>query len=211
MPDDPKRLVAAGYDAIADRYLETFGVSSVRAKWLRVLAAHLPASGGRVLDLGCGAGVPVARVLTGRGHAVVGVDSSAVQIDKARTLVPGATFICADMSSLRLEAGSFDAVGAFYSIAHLPTVEHAKLFKAVAGWLRPGGVFVASLGSGPAGDWTGEWLGAPMFFSHAGEERNLALIEEAGLVIQRAEVERQDNEDAAFLWIVATAPDLRRA
>jgi len=67
------------------------------------------------------------------------------------------------------------------------------------------------LGSGPAGDWTGEWLGAPMFFSHAGKERNLALIEEAGLIIQRAEIERQDNEDAAFLWIVATAPDLRRA
>ena len=26
-------------------------------------------------------------------------------------------------------------------------------------WLKPGGIFVASFGSGAAGEWTGEWLG----------------------------------------------------
>lgn len=206
MSDDPKHLVATSYDMIADTYLETFGVSSVRSKWLHILMAHLPASGGRVLDLGCGAGVPVARALVQAGHSVVGVDSSAMQIAKARELVPDATFVHADMGSIRFEDASFDAVCAFYAITHLPAAEQGKLFRDIAGWLEPGGVFVASLGCGPAGDWTGEWLGTPMFFSHAGEERNLISIEEAGLVIERAEVERQDNEDAAFLWVVATAP-----
>lgn len=211
MSDDPKRLVATGYDMIADTYLEIFGASSVRSKWLRVLMAHMSMPCGRVLDLGCGAGVPVARTLVEAGHSVVGVDSSAMQIAKARERVPDATFIHADMGSVRFEDTSFDAVCAFYAITHLPAAEQGKLFKDIAGWLEPGGVFVASLGCGPAGDWMGEWLGTPMFFSHAGEERNLTLIEEAGLVIQRAEIERQDNEDAAFLWVVATTPKLRCA
>ena len=52
-----------------------------------------------VLDLGCGCGVPVARRLA-RRYAVTGVDLSPVQVERARTLVPNATFICADMAAL---------------------------------------------------------------------------------------------------------------
>jgi hypothetical protein len=63
MTNDPKRLVLAGYDDIADAYLERFGVSTVRQKWLSRLRESLPAGGGSVLDLGCGAGIPVARDL----------------------------------------------------------------------------------------------------------------------------------------------------
>ena len=39
------------------------------------LAEQLP-SGSRVLDLGCGTGLPTARQLTDAGHEVVGVDLS---------------------------------------------------------------------------------------------------------------------------------------
>src|SRR6478752_2527859 len=119
MASDPKYLVAAGYDDVADAYLERFGVSAVRQKWLGRLVDSLPADGGRVLDLGCGAGIPVARDLAALGHAVIGVDASAQQILRARKQVPLATFIQADMCDVALEAGSFDAVGAFYSIAHV--------------------------------------------------------------------------------------------
>jgi len=88
----PRRLVATGYDRIADAYLDRFEHSSVRKKWLRRLIESLPSSG-RVLDLGCGAGVPVARELAALGHCVVGVDGSEEQIARARSKVPKATFI----------------------------------------------------------------------------------------------------------------------
>lgn len=77
MTNDPKQLVAAGYDNVADAYLERFGASAVRGKWFDRLLEGLPLTGGRVLDLGCGAGVPVARDLAAWGHSVVGVDGSA--------------------------------------------------------------------------------------------------------------------------------------
>jgi 2-polyprenyl-3-methyl-5-hydroxy-6-metoxy-1,4-benzoquinol methylase len=71
---DVTKLVATGYDQIADSYLQQFGHSAVRARKLNELADLLPARA-HVLDLGCGAGVPVARDLTALGFKVTGVDA----------------------------------------------------------------------------------------------------------------------------------------
>ena len=46
--------------------------------------------------LTCGAGVPATRLLIDAGFVVTRVDISEVQIERARSLVPDATFICAD-------------------------------------------------------------------------------------------------------------------
>src|SRR5215210_6753077 len=66
---DPKMTVACGYDAIADVYLTRYGTSAVRDRWLRRLLELLPPRA-RVLDLGCGAGLPVAKELSAHGVAV---------------------------------------------------------------------------------------------------------------------------------------------
>ena len=107
--DDMKKFVAHRYDQIADVYLERFGASAVRAAKLAELCDGLPA-GARVLDLGCGAGVPVAQHLIAHELAVSGVDASAAQIERARRNVPEAYFIQADMTTIELPLGAFDAV-----------------------------------------------------------------------------------------------------
>jgi SAM-dependent methyltransferase len=210
MTADPKRLVASGYDGITGSYLARYGVSSVRDVWLSELLQRLPGQGcARVLDLGCGAGIPVARTLAAAGHTVVGVDGSIGQIRLARDNVPSAEFIHADMTAVDFPAGSFDAVTAFYSITHVPRLEHDRLLRRVAAWLKPDGLLIASLGADALMDWRGEWLGTEMFFSHYDSETNLALLRGAGFAVERSEVTDQDNEDARFLWVVARAtPDL---
>jgi SAM-dependent methyltransferase len=203
MDKNHRRLVATGYDDIADAYLDRFGVSAVRQKWLGRLIESLPSKGGRVLDLGCGAGIPVARDLAALGHSVLGVDGSAQQIVRARRNVPEAAFIQADMCEVEFETASFDAVGAFYSITHIPAAQQGHLISRIAFWLKPGGTLVASFGAGEAGEWIGEWLGTNMFFGNSGEEATLKCLQDTGLNVRRCLVERQDNEDAAFLWIEA--------
>ena len=203
MPDASRRLVAAGYDRIADIYVERFGASAVRQKWVNRLRASLPAGGGGVLDLGCGAGVPLARDLAALGHRVTGVDGSRRQIARARQNVPNAAFIEADMCQVEFEAHVFDAVGAFYSLTHIPPAEQGPLIARIATWLKPGGVLVASFGAGPAGEWMGEWLGVPMYFGHCGEVAALTCLAEAGFRVRRSSIEKQDNEETAFLWIEA--------
>jgi SAM-dependent methyltransferase len=209
-PDGPKQIVAAGYDRVAERYLEWSGLrpSPVRLEYLGRAVALVPA-GSEVLELGCGAGIPMTAALA-EGRRVTGVDISAAQIALARRNVPGATFLHADMTTVGFPPASFDAVVAFYSLTHVP---RPALLARIRAWLRPGGVFLASMGAKPSPDEVEEWLGVPMFFSHFGARRNRRLVAEAGLVIEDAavRVEPEDRHDAAFLWIVARAPATPRS
>jgi len=120
--------------------------------------------------------------------------------------VPSATFHHADLAEVALTPCSFDGIAAFYSITHVPRSEHEAVFGRVSGRLKPGGVFVASLGASDSPDWSGPWLGAETFFSRFDAATNLRLVAEAGLTIELSEVVPQDNEEAAFLWVVARKP-----
>jgi SAM-dependent methyltransferase len=199
--DDMKTIVAEGYDRIADDYLGRFGQSSVGDAKLAELLEKLPARA-MVLDLGCGAGEPVAREFVARGFQVTGIDASLGQIMRARRNVPKANFLHADMTSVQLPAQAFDAVSAFYSITHVPRNEHEALIRRIATWLRPNGLFVASFGS-LEGDWLGEWLGTPMFFSHLDPAETMRLVNDTGFRLEQAELLKQDNEEATFLWTAA--------
>jgi ubiquinone/menaquinone biosynthesis C-methylase UbiE len=108
--DDMKAIVADGYDRIADDYLGRFGQSSVRDAMLAELLKKLPARA-MVLDLGCGAGEPVAREFVAHGFEVTGVDASPGQIMRARRNVPEANFVHADMTSIQLPARPVHANG----------------------------------------------------------------------------------------------------
>ena len=194
-----KRVVAQGYDQIVDAHLERFGHSTVQARKFEELVQGLRA-GAKMLDLGCGAGPPTAQGLVERGFEVTGVDASTGQIERARMLVPRATFIQSDMTAVRFPDESFTAVSAFYSISHVPREQHADLLKRIAGWLEPRGRFLASFGNA-AGDWSGEWFGVPMFFSHHAPEVAAQLMVAAGFELERVEVLEQDNEAVQFLWL----------
>ena len=204
IPDDdnPKLVVARAYDTIAEIYFERYAGSPVRDRWLKELVALLPRRA-RVLDLGCGAGIPVARELTTRGFAVTGVDNSARQIEFARSNVPEAQFIHSDMMNVEFASASFDAVVAFYSITHVPREEHAILLQRIATWLKPSGIFLASLGADQLPASREEWLGTEMFFSHYDAQTNEKLVRDSGFSIERAELVDEDNEHERFLWVIA--------
>jgi cyclopropane fatty-acyl-phospholipid synthase-like methyltransferase len=206
--EDYKVLVTQGYDLIAQRYLAWALPSPTRAKYVQETCQRLP-SGATVLELGCGAGVPVAQQLT-QAAQVLGVDISATQIALAREHVPRATFLHADMMQLHFPAGSFDAVVSFNAITHIPRAEHAALLERIAHWLKPHGVFTASLGAKDTpGAVEADWLGAPMFFSHFDAAHNRSLVQQAGLHLVRAEViaEEEDGVPVSFLWILAQKPE----
>jgi len=158
--NDPHReLVERGYDRVAEQYLATKDPRDPLAlSALEGMARDLP-PGAAVLDLGCGAGVPATLWLAERSYSVTGVDLSEKQLGLARKLVPGATFVKADMTELDLGSEAFDAVVAFHSIIHVPKEEHPALLGEVHRWLRPGGLFLATLTltdfEGEDGDWEG--------------------------------------------------------
>jgi len=182
-----RELVRRGYDAISHAYRRDDGTADPSTDedpgrylaWIGELAALLPRRG-RVLDLGCGAGIPAAKALTGHGLQVLGVDFSQVQLARARVLVPGARFVRADMTQLRLRPGCLDAVVAFYSLIHVPVPEQRALLPRIRSWLADGGWLLAIVG---AAWWTGSesYLGTDMFWDHADTGSYLRWFREAGL------------------------------
>jgi SAM-dependent methyltransferase len=214
MDRSPERVVAEGYDRVADRYLAWSVNGPTRLAYLDRLLRMLP-DGSDVLELGCGAGEPVARRLSER-HRVTGVDLSPEQISRARTSVPDADFLIGDMTQLVFEPRSFDAVVAFYSIIHVPRTMHTDLFQRIGSWLRPDGLLLVTMGVEDApGTVEEEWLGVPMYFSHFDAPTNRSIVQRAGFVIESAEVVEDDENGrpVPFQWIIARRglePELAR-
>jgi SAM-dependent methyltransferase len=203
--DSRAAVVRAGYDSLAERYLAWSAavVGDPRDRFLADLAARLP-SRASVLDLGCGAGVPSTQQLAER-FEVTGVDISLEQVRLARSRISNARFICCDLMNLELAAAAFDAITGLYVISHIPREYHAALFGRVARWLKPGGLFLASLGARGCPDWTGEWQGVQMFFSSHDADTNRRLLAAAGLrpILDEVVTMREPEGDATFLWILA--------
>jgi ubiquinone/menaquinone biosynthesis C-methylase UbiE len=188
MPDDPKRIVEAGYDAMADRFAawQAEIPDSPHLAWVKELIGRLPANPD-VLELGCGAAIEPTQLLAEKGR-FIGVDISGEQLRRARTRCPQATFHHADMTEVEYPEETFDAVVCAYALNHVPRRDLAELVPRIAGWLRPNGYLLASFGVSGGEGIEEEWLGVPMFFASFTADENRRLVTEAGLEILRDEV-----------------------
>ena len=84
----------------------------------------------KVLDVGCGAGIPVAQHLAG-AFSFTGIDISSNMIALAKKNVPTAKFVIADVMETEFPACSFDAIISFYAIFHIPRQEHLKSLSSI--------------------------------------------------------------------------------
>lgn len=205
MTDPRTQLVARGYDSMIDTWEDWVAriEDDPRAQWTDELVDRLR-EGAHVVELGCGGGTDETRLLA-RRFRLTGVDLSAEQLRRAAVRVPEAELVHADFTTLELEPGSVDAVAAFYSFNHVPRELLEGLFARIRSWLTPGGLFLASLGTGDTEGWTGEWLGTTMYFSSWPPETNRRLLAEAGFRLLRDELVtiREPEGEATFQWVLA--------
>jgi len=198
---DEHDLVQQGYDALSYHYRGDDAGEDHYAPWLADLRARLP-NQGSVLDVGCGCGIPVARSLAQAGHLVTGIDFSNVQIQRARRLVPGATFIHADATTLDFPPATFDAIVCLYALIHMPLTAQPPLLSRFARWLRPSGWLLATTGYTA---WTGtedHWLGGPasMWWSHADAATYRSWLEQAGLEITTQTFVPEGDSGHTLFW-----------
>lgn len=198
-------IIARGYDQVADAYaaLESADTPWPRLKRVQAFAAIL-APGSRILDLGCGNGLPATRELA-LMHDVTGVDISEEQIARATANVPTATFIRGDARDVDLPAGGFDAIVALYLIDNIAREDYPGLFRRLGELLRPNGRLLLSAepGRDPWQRYT--WLGVPMLINTVPTAELVQLLQEAGLSAVSIEVEPQleGGRQIEYAWIVA--------
>ncbi len=147
MSVSPAPVYAAPFDALAERYDQTFSFSMIglaqrAAVWKKLEKAFRP--GERVLEIGCGTGVD-ACFLADRGVSVLACDSSPQMIaatscrvtqENKVDLVQPRLLAAEDIASL--PSGSFD--GAFSNFGALNCVEDVeRLAHDLGTLLKPGG------------------------------------------------------------------------
>ncbi|MGW7019256.1 class I SAM-dependent DNA methyltransferase [Streptomyces decoyicus] len=153
---------AEAFDAIGDRYDDAFPHKDGQLASGAWLAGTLPA-GSRILDLGCGTGLPTARQLTDAGHRVVGIDLSPSMVELARENAPDADFHRLDIADLRGGRlggpGSFDGIAAYFSLLMLPRAEIPYALGMLHDLLRPEGLLALSMVEADVDDFTIPFLG----------------------------------------------------
>lgn len=190
---------AEAFDAIGDRYDEAFPHKEGQVASAEWLVKSLPA-GSRVLDLGCGTGLPTARQLAEASFQVVGVDLSDRMVALAHDNVPTGVFHRADIADLRpsgpRDLGPFDAVTAFFALLMLPRAEIPLALETVHHLLNPGGLFALSMVEADVDDFSIPFIGSTIRVSGYLREELREVVEAAGFEIV---------EESSYSYAPATA------
>lgn len=196
------------FDLIGKRYDESFVERDVQLAEGRWLIEQLPPDA-RVLDLGCGSGLPTAKQLLDAGLEVVGVDESKVMLDLAEEQAPGGRYLHQDLRSID-ELGEFDAVVAFFALLMLPRPEIPNLMAQVRNQLRGPKLLLVSMIHGDFDFFPINFLGAATKVSAYPPATLRQMITEAGfevLNLTEIEAEAEPGRIEVQLYLRAKAVD----
>jgi SAM-dependent methyltransferase len=204
----PYRATLAGYDLWSQHYDADDNPLIAATGWA-LDRRPLGAAGAKVVELGCGTGRNVARILAEGARAYLGVDGSPGMLDRARQRVldPRCRWLAHDVaSSPDLGVGAFDLAVIVLVIEHLADL--APPLAAIARALRPGGrLRIVDLHPDRVA------AGTVAHFAHgAGEVRFTSVVHRvedlAAAVARAGMVTERVDEDRADPDLVAAVPRL---
>lgn len=124
----------------ASERTNTVGVPEAEA-----LAASLP-RGSRILDIGCGNGIPLTKALLAAGQAAVGLDSSVEMLTRFHANCPQTPAVRAIVQHCPFLDETFDAAVAWGVLFHLPQRLQVETIASVSRVLKPRGRFLFTAG-----------------------------------------------------------------
>lgn len=129
-----------GYEGIAEIYIKGrgravngIGSSTARA-WARTLT-----KGSVVLDIGCGTGIPVTKILLDEGLTAYALDASPKMVAAFRQNFPNVPVACESIERSSFFNRSFDGIIAVGLIFLLPEETQRAVIPKMAAALNPGG------------------------------------------------------------------------
>ena len=130
-----------GYEGVAAEFLAGRGrapSTAIGARVVRDWARTLP-HGAAVIDLGCGSGLPITKILVGEGLNVYAIDAAPSLVEAFRHNLPGIPVVCESVEDSLFFGRLFDGVVAWGLIFLLLPEAQRRLIQKIADILVPGG------------------------------------------------------------------------
>ncbi len=181
-----------GYEGIATRFIEARGqtVNGIGTSSVRNWAQALP-PGSTVLDLGCGTGIPISKVLTDEGLTVYGIDASPTLIKAYRQNFQKAHAACEPVEDSLFFNRKFDAIISWGLIFVLSKEAQAELKRKASDALLTGGKL---LFTAPYQETEWEDVMTGQYSRSLGEEKYKELLSASGLsLIEEFEDEGENH------------------
>ncbi len=159
---------------------------------------------GEVLDVGSGAGVPVAKFLVEHNFQVTGIDISDTMLELAKRNVPTAIFRKMNINKLEFEKNSFDGLVCVYVLFHIPRVNHKFVLENFHRILKPNGILLLNTGVFDSEVFS-QFFDVPMFWSSHQPEVTAKLVKAVGFDLITDGVRIRGGESQ--YWIFARKPD----
>ncbi len=148
--------------------------------WLdRFLALLRP--GATILDMGCGAALPISGYLIRSGYAVTGIDSSPPLIELCRKRFPEQEWMVADMRTLSV-GRRFEGILAWDSFFHLSPEDQRTMFPVFAEHAEPQAALMFT--SGPRhGEVLATFDGEPLYHGSLDADEYRARLDACGFEV----------------------------
>lgn len=192
------------YDQMAESYNDNRHLYDNSAQLEEL--GKLVDKGEKVLDAGCGSGIPVGKYFVDRGCELAGFDLSEKMIELARKNVPAGDFFQADLLSIELQSDTYDMVASFYCVFHIEKSRQGEVFRKFHRTLKPGGYTYFTL-AGEKYTKKKEFQGTMRFgdtllpYAHFSEEQYREMLTEIGFDVLSMKDLTIGGE--TMLWVLA--------
>jgi SAM-dependent methyltransferase len=196
MLDMNETEIGKAYDLIVRSYNDSR--SKLKSgKYLQYFLKLIPKNS-CILDLGCGAGAPIDDVIIKSGHSVIGIDISSEQIKLAKKNCQRGQYTVGNIMDLKEKEYQVNGIVSFYTLFHVPRTKHLNILKIWGSFLGKNGLLLVSMGDREF-EGAHQMHGETMWSSQWGTLKNRKLVEDAGFMIIKDEIDNSGGERHQFI------------
>jgi 2-polyprenyl-3-methyl-5-hydroxy-6-metoxy-1,4-benzoquinol methylase len=179
------------YNNIAEQWIKNRKNSEINN--LIIDFAKRIKNGGKILDIGCGTGYPIAKYFSDKGFTVTGIDISEKLLQEAIDQnIKNAQFFLCDFFDFKPNE-KYDGIIAFDSFFHFEKKKQNKIYQIVSTWMKNGSYILFTHGN-TDGEITGEMFGETFYYSALKTEDVHELLKKSNIEVELS-IEKYKEKD----------------
>ena len=186
------------YNKITEKWVDSKSKSSL-GKFIMDFSLKMKPKG-KILDIGCGTGYPIAKYFSDNGFSVVGIDISENMVKKAvAQKIKNATFYLCDFFEYN-PTEKYDGIIGYDSFFHFPKEKQREIYTKISSWINIGGYLLFTHGN-KDGEIEGNMFGERFYYSALDTKEVHRLLLEYGFEIE-VSIEKYKEENLDIDLIV---------